>query len=153
MTPEGIYQGIVTGADYGKRGSNGTNSFRINFKCVARRERGQWVPLSEAIDAPVYLYTSERAWEYTEAKLEKLGFNGDFRNPQFDDAAYEKGVVLECRHEDYRGEKQVRWDISFGTTEPADDIDALADKWRKNHPVELSAAKVAARFEGEEIPR
>lgn len=154
MTPEGIYQGLLVNATYAKWGAKETPGMRLDFKCIAYKTTvsAGWEKLREPVDASVYLYTSDKSWEYTEAKLYKLGFNGKFREPQFADDTYESGVVLNCKHEDYNGKTQVRWDVSFGSAKPADDIDALEEKWRKAHPVELTAAGVKAKFEGEEIP-
>jgi hypothetical protein len=63
-------------------------------------------------------------------RLTALAFNGDFENP---DVTHEP-VQLTCKHEEYQGKTQERWDLAeFATRErqapQADEIRKLKARW------------------------
>jgi len=59
----------------------------------------------------MYLSMSGGAWPYTRQKLEALGFNGDFDNPQFDPQKSSNFEVL-CKHDEYEGKTTEKWDLA-----------------------------------------
>lgn len=69
----------------------------------------QWVELPEPLQRDVLLSLSEKAWQYSEKKLEFLGFNGNFAEPGFES---QEGVELECSHQARDGQMRERWDLA-----------------------------------------
>lgn len=77
----------------------------------------------------VFLYLSDNAWPYTEEKLRRLGFNGNFETPEFTTTECE----LVCKHEEYEGKMKEKWDVAGGfKPEPAppDVAKQFGAKWR-----------------------
>ena len=120
MLREGTYTGNIKngGMDVA---STGTPCMDIVFEITHYAESGEWVGIDPQ-DRHLYLYCSDAAWQYTEQKLADLDFNGDFKNPQFTDT----GIILECKHEIYKGQTREKWELpGSGSRErqaPADDI-------------------------------
>lgn len=56
---------------------------------------GNWQEV-ELFDRDVKYFLSDSAWPYTEKELQRLGFNGDFVNPEFMDELYKPGTELLC---------------------------------------------------------
>ena len=56
----------------------------------------------------VYSYLSSKAFDISFKKLNALGFNGDFTNPDFE----KKHTELSCTHEEYDGKLKERWDFT-----------------------------------------
>ena len=80
----------------------------------------------------VFLYLSDGAYPYSEEKLRRLGFNGNFEAPEFTASECE----LECKHEEYQGKMKEKWDIAGGfKAEPAppDVAKQFAAKWRASN--------------------
>lgn len=72
----------------------------------------------------VYLYVSEKAFQYTVDKLDALGWNGDFANPALQGEAA-NGIWAECRSETYEGKLREKWSLPGGGIEhtaPTNDI-------------------------------
>ena len=97
----------------------GKPQLAVTFDVAHVAENGAWKPMGSAYERTVFMSFSDAAMPYTEDKLQKLGFNGDFDNPAFS----VEGVSLECRHEQYNGRQTEKWDLSGGTFTPekADD--------------------------------
>lgn len=79
----------------------------------------------------VYLYLSDKAWSYSVAKLQTLGFNGDWDEPAFSKT---EDVPLFCKHEEYDGQLREKWDIGragpYGKPASEKLKNMLASKWR-----------------------
>lgn len=72
----------------------------------------------------VFLYLSEKAFQYTADKLDALGWNGDFASPRLT-GENEAGIWVECRHEMYEGKTKERFELPGGGIEhkvPSNDI-------------------------------
>lgn len=83
----------------------------------------------ETCKRTVFLYLSDNAWPYTEEKLRRLGFNGNFEAPEFTATECE----LACKHEEYEGKMKEKWDVAGGfKAEPAppDVAKQFGAKWR-----------------------
>ena len=72
---------------------------------------GEWEVCADGVRT-VFLYVSDAAWPYTEEKLTRLGFNGNFgAGMDFSDAAKSDGVQLICKHELYQNKPREKWDL------------------------------------------
>lgn len=95
---------------------------------------GQWQGCDEFVRT-VFMPMTDNAWPYAVEKLERLGFDGNFKTPGFSDAAQAEGVELLCRHESYEGRSVEKWDLAGGGSyvpKPAGDdaVRRLAEKWK-----------------------
>ena len=72
---------------------------------------GEWEDVNEE-ERCVYLSLTDAASPYTEKKLAALGFNGDFMDPQFDDAVANEGVDLKCTASTYNGKATEKWALA-----------------------------------------
>ena len=72
---------------------------------------GEWEDVNEE-ERCVYLSLTDAASPYTEKKLAALGFNGDFMDPQFDDAVANEGVDLKCTASTYNGKATEKWELA-----------------------------------------
>ncbi len=61
----------------------------------------------------VFMYLSEAAFAFTADKLDALGWNGDFRNPELSDEN-KAGIWVECGHETYKNQPKERWNLPGG---------------------------------------
>ena len=145
---DGLFTGILVGARLGVFGANNSEAVKLDFKVISDDDGA----LSDPVDAAVFLWTTGKAWPYTEEKLEKLGFNGDPENPVFHDVCYELGVTLACKNDTYNGKPQTKWDIHFGKSAPAsaDAVAGFKAKWAATHPTALKSRPQAPVEE--EIP-
>lgn len=102
------------------------------------------IPDEGDIERTVYLYVSDSAIQYTDEKLERLGFNGNFEAPEFSNAG---DVELSRKFEVYEGKDQERWDIARGggggfehPAGPADVARRLSQRWRAMHGTKPASA-------------
>ena len=112
---------MVPGRYYGKimfaqssTSSKGTPQIVIDFSVTHMRgQDGK----SQAIDptpAKVYVYLSPEAYDKSEARLKKLGFNFNFAQPSFS----EKGGYLDMKLEEYQGKTREKWELPGGGPPP-----------------------------------
>lgn len=133
MTNEGTYYGYVAGGTT-TQASTGTPQLAVKLSItnIASQINGEptWEDLPTPIERTMFLALSEKAWPYSEEKLKRLGFNGDFENPDFT----KEGVQLECKHEEYRGKVTERWNLAGDGPNleqaPQDMIRTLNARWR-----------------------
>ena len=116
------------------RGQNNTPFMVVTVEVTHIVANGDWQELPSCGVRDLWLAMSDAAWPYTEKKLVALGFNGDFRAPEFDLSAKDGWVELVCEHQQYEGQTKERWSLaSWGDRErtpPADDVmRALTAKW------------------------
>ena len=81
----------------------------------------------------VYGYYTGGAAAITEENLVRLGFNGDFENPQFSPPA---DIQIGCKHDIYEGKTKEQWSIgkAFASTPVAGDrLKRLSAEWRAKH--------------------
>jgi len=119
----GQYPASWTGeATFGTVGDKETPCLKIEFNLT-----------EENAIRTVTLFLSDGAYPYSEEKLKRLGFNGDWEDPKFDKA---EDVVLTCKHETYKDETHERWDLGGGgamSVNPAgkDLVKLLKARWKK----------------------
>jgi len=95
-------------------------SLAIRFTVTNVAVDGSWKPLPGPKEVTVFLSLSDKAWPYTEEKLDAHGFNDDFDNPTF--TGLGEGAALVCKHQIYKGQNQERWDFErSGELEKASD--------------------------------
>ena len=120
MLSEGTYTGSIKNAGMDVA-STGMPCMDIMFEITHMAQNGEWVGIDPQ-DRHLYLYCSDAAWQYTERKLNDLGFNGDFKNPKLTN----EGVILECKHEIFKSQTREKWELPGGGNRerqaPADDI-------------------------------
>jgi len=105
MLSIGTYSGVCK--DMGMDTSdNGSPYLDVVFEITHVAQNDKWVGI-EPQDRHLRLFLTEKAWPYSERKLDALEFNGDFMNPKITD----KGIVLECKHEIYEGQFREKWDL------------------------------------------
>jgi len=122
------------------RGSNNTPFMVVTLDVCHVAAAGQWQELTTPVQRSLWLATTDAAWPYTEKKLRALGFNGDFRAPEFTipvDNGDEGWVQLICDHETYEGQTREKWGLAkWGDQErtpPADDVmRRLKAKWEQD---------------------
>ena len=127
MIPEGTYIGTITSAVLGVSKKNNPElvlQIAVQSEPPARRT--------------IRWYFTEACEKYTQDKLKALGFNGDFDQPMFNDAAAVTGVEWNCTHEDYQGEMKERWELaSWGGAAaekaPADVIRKMTALWKSKN--------------------
>lgn len=86
------------------------------------------------VERRVFLSLHENSMPFTQAKLEALGFNGDFADPKFSDAVHNKGVELVCEHSTHNGKATERWGLANWRPEikpaTADKLRHFNAKWK-----------------------
>jgi hypothetical protein len=134
MTP-GIYWGIPKSATTTTSGQ-GNPQLAVVFSVVASAEAAAangWSDLTAPVERTVYIPLTDKAWEYSKPKLEKLGFNGDFSAPAFTNT---DGLELSCAENTYNGKTNERWELNgFGGATvkpaPADVTRRLSALWKQ----------------------
>jgi hypothetical protein len=125
----------------------------FSFQITHISKNGAWQALPGPFMRHVYSSLSEAAWPSTEQKLQALGFNGDFQNPDFSDKTKNEGVELTCTHQEYQGKTSDKWEFSnWGTTEvkraSVDIVRQMNAKWKAK-----VGAKPAAKAPQADGPR
>jgi len=128
---EGTYAAKIVGGEMDTSKVQKTPYMNVTIGITHIRDGDRWADADQA-QRHLNLYTSPKAWPYTEKKLLAMGFNGDFNNPQFS----ETQVVVVCRVEIYKDKPQEKWDLPGGEYEakpPAEDeIKKLNARWATN---------------------
>jgi hypothetical protein len=154
MLAPGSYLGLLVSGTPGASPEKKSPLIDVTFKIVSRAGTNGWEDVTPPMDRRVSIYLSDAAWTYSERKLEQLGFNGSFRQPDFSDESKTTGVILNCSHEDYKGKPVEKWEIAFGgggsklEDMPTDVARVMEAKWRATHgakPTPKPAAKPAAK--------
>jgi hypothetical protein len=148
MLEQGNYLGLLVDGVVGATGEKKTPCLKVGFRVVSKAGPSGWVEMNPAVDCSVYIYLSDAAWSVSESKLNALGFNGSFRQPEFGDDAKTSGVILECKHEEYKGRMKEKWEIAASGSKlddmPTDVARVMEAKWRATHtakPTPKPAAK------------
>ena len=64
-------------------------------------------------------------------QLTRIGFNGDFKDPKFNESLYTGGTKLRCKHGEYNGNPQEEWSLGFSYDQaPESSLDSLSRNWR-----------------------
>lgn len=130
MMDAGVYAGRVVSA---KTTVAGTGSPQMEVECQLLNEDGS--ETSTVVKAVLSLTDKARSG-FVDRKLAEMGFNGDFKDPQFAREVYER-IELECAHDEWKGKTKEKWSLGRGGTRPADNdiLQRLAADWRaKNAP-------------------
>lgn len=150
---QGFYRGTLIAAGVSESKEKKTPFVFLTFEIHTKVTMGEDSPLDNTETRDVMMYYTENTEERVENDLKKLGFNGDFSNPQFNDDLYsEEGVKLYCELEEYKDKLQERWNLcSLGgkVKEPAPKslIQKMNAKW-KAHQGKFAEAPKAARPTG-----
>jgi hypothetical protein len=137
------------GAEINKKG---TPQVTIIFRVTHIAGGDAWKPLASTFIRTVRLYLSPAAESYTMKKLEAMGFNGDFGEGMKFSAETMEGVQLQCKHEEYEGNMQEKWDVSIsGPTEinraSSDIIRQLNAKYKAKKSQSAPTSKPPAQTE------
>jgi len=114
----GRYYAFFQSAECGELGNEkSTPLIYMTFQITHCVGNDQWIELDPAVKAnrDVRLFLSDKAWPYTEKKLQGMGFNGDFENPDVDPDFKRKGCALICSHRQGTGQDQTvyeDWDFA-----------------------------------------
>ncbi len=116
------------------KAKTGTPQMAVSMRLVHFLQGGGWVPLSPAMERTLYITCSESAWQYAEAKLGAMGFNGNFHAPDFSDKAKTEGVQVICKA-GTKPDGSAREDWELASWGDVGDVDSgLADvftaKWK-----------------------
>jgi hypothetical protein len=107
LWPEGPYDGTPESIVYDVSSVKKAEMVKVTFDIGGNKKR-------------VDLYLSDAAWPYSEEKLKRLEFNGDFINPDFNRSLV---ITLNCRHETGNdGKVREKWDF-FGSERPPVELD------------------------------
>jgi hypothetical protein len=90
--------------------SKGTPYFWVEFNPSHRSVDGSWQPTDSGENRTLYFYLSDAAFAFSQAKLDRLGFNGDFERPVLG-TEQAKGFEVDCVHEVYDGSTREKWDL------------------------------------------
>lgn len=156
MLSEGTYLGKLKSAVLGQA-KTGTPQMVLVFDIISVARGGQWEAMNQ-VERTAYLACTDGAWQYTEAKLKKLGFDGNFQEPAFNQSVFDAGIALTCTHRPSNrdGKPQENWDIAdWGSGRQVQSASAdvamnLSARWRASAsaPVPAGAPPVpqAAAF-------
>ncbi len=106
----GSYFGKLSDAGLESVGKNSTPAFGMSFIITHVAENGAWTPITE-VRRNIQMFMTDAAREYALADLRKLGFDGNFDSPKFDNDVHE-GLELSLWHETYEGKTQEKVKIA-----------------------------------------
>lgn len=135
-SPAGLYHSTLKKGVTSKAKS-GNPQMCLTFEVTHSWNGEGWDDMMRPIERSVFLSLTDAAWPYSEEKLTRLGFNGNFESPDFT----ETEADLECKIESYQGKDKEKWDLAGGGSfepEPApkDVTRTLSAKWKaKGKPV------------------
>lgn len=109
---EGRYCGWIVRAETCESEKEGEKRpyMAIEFSVPYVDVDSEWVALDEPVCRTMVMSLKETAYPYTVLKLELLGFNGDFVNPQFQN---QEGVVLVCKHTERNDRIYEDWNLDY----------------------------------------
>lgn len=112
MYQPGTYYGKFSACGFAQDEGKAPYVF-IELNLTHQAVNGDWQPCNEG-KRTVRLFTSEKAWPHTADKLQRLGFNGKFDDGmRFSDDIHANGMQVVCRHEEYQGKPQEKWDLPY----------------------------------------
>lgn len=111
MFETGYYMGRFKEAVLTSQGDKKTPALAMKFDIVSFKNNGTLEMLAGDQERTVFLWLSDEAWQYSEEKLKRLGFNGDFDSPKF--TKTDDDVELQCDHEEYDGKTREKWNLAF----------------------------------------
>lgn len=107
MIKPGMYLGQLTDIKIGTS-SKGKPVIALHFVIIQEAQGEEVKNIETTFDRTVFYYMSDAAWLFTEEKLRKLEFNGEFTNPRVADKYYDPGAWLICTHD----KNYEKWDIA-----------------------------------------
>lgn len=128
MFAEGYYYGTLLGGQTGESIRKGTPQITLVWKVTHAWNGEKYEPLLNPENKEVVLYFTERTEDRTIGQLNALGFNGNYRKPEFS----VKHGPLQCKHEDYNGKLEERWNIPGARAKKAseDTLRMLEERWK-----------------------
>ncbi len=118
MIEPGVYTGVFRKMEFGKSSKKGTPTMATTF----------YIEEAE-LERTVYTYITKNTMKTAFAKLDSIGFNRNFKEPD----AVGESVQLRCAHEPYEGDNKERWEFaSWGGA----NIDAPEQKTIRNFNAE-----------------
>ncbi len=106
---EGLYYAERLGASMDTlNNANKTPLIRIYYSVTHVQEGTEWQLLGKPVERSVSLFLTDKAWPFTQPKLESMGFNGDFDAPDFDS---EPGTQLDLTHQVKDGKTYENWNL------------------------------------------
>lgn len=106
----GSYFGKLADAGLEAVGQNNTPAFSMSFILTHVANGGEWSPIAET-RRNIQLFLTENAREYALSDLRRLGFDGNFDAPKFDDDVH-SGLEISLWHEMYEGKTQEKLKIA-----------------------------------------
>lgn len=136
MLTAGTYFGQLQGGKVTKAKS-GSPQMEVEFLVINVWNGSEWTPIAPGTMRTIYMSLTDDAWPYSQRKLEALGFNGNFRDPDFGNEAKGEGVQLLCNHDSYNGKASEKWELAnWGKRENgsagADVLRTLEARWKSN---------------------
>lgn len=138
----GYYLGEFVRGVCGQTPNTGTPYLDLVWDVTQYADGGAWETMDRREPRHTRYFLSEKAWQYTEEKLAKLGFNGSFENPDID-PKYHHNVTLSCTVQvnNTDGKEYEEWepvDAMGGGKEierkplSQDKMRLLSERWRRN---------------------
>ena len=145
MFESGTYRGQLKSA-VGTEAKTGTLQMALKFDVCEHWNGTAWEGVAMPAERTVFVALTDKAWQYSKPKLERLNFNGDFESPAFEtDPA---GVELVCTEESYNGKPVERWELGGYGLElhqaATDKLKRLNSRWRATSLPPKRAAPVKA---------
>ena len=155
MLNQGTYYGHLERSIIEAKEKTKSAFMALYFNVTHVLENNEWVPINECTLC-IRWYLTEAAWQHSLPKMKKLGFDGDFDNPKWDQKVYE-GIQLYCKLDEYEGKPKEVWDVSFEAPAPKkaenDILSKLKAKWKlENPPAPAKAPQPAPTPEPQAAP-
>jgi len=130
---EGVYHGTITGWHL-STSTKGNVYLETEVRLSLILQGADWRSLQPQPRRRMRFFLTEKAFGRSRRLLVILGFNGSFRDPQFDQATLQKGATWICKHKFENNKTFEEWHLETEEepTPPADDvIDQLDQLWKQ----------------------
>lgn len=132
---EGSYWARVLSGKCVEIGAKKTPCLAVEFEVTHGTMGDDWQSLPRPAKRTVKMFLSDAAWPYSEKKLAKLGFNGDFVYPAFD-VENQEGFELICCHDTRDDKTYEKWELaefqsgSDDVAPPENTLRRLSARWK-----------------------
>ena len=111
LQDEGIYLGRLMEKGVDAVGEKDTPRLFLIYEITHVARNGDWEDVRQTFRRTVSFWLSDKAYSQSLENLEAMGWNGEFREPEFTNPNVNENVNLECTHEEYQGKPQERWSL------------------------------------------
>ena len=113
---ENTYLGVFAEGGLEEVGQNKTPRLFITYNVTHEAIDGDWQELPEIVQRDVGFWLSDKAYDGTIKLLQEMGWNLSLTEPTFKAEVMENALLV-CKHEEYKGKIQERWNLQDYSTE------------------------------------